>query len=113
METSSAYFRDERSIIGAYKADKLTESDEIYARKCEILDMLSVSKKLMKFFSISHIVFVLLIMVVSLPAAIGWFFTGGIIYIPMLISLNTSKKRAKTLEVATEKYCKELGIDSV
>ena len=92
---------DERSIIGSYKADNLTDPDMIYSRKVELLRMLK-QFKLMGWCSIVGGIPCLLFII---P---GLFLIGIGIWV-----LRYTKKKEQLIESATEKYCLELEIEAV
>ena len=104
---------DVRAIIGAYKSDNLTDSDEIYYKQQEILKAFSTIS------NVTNICLVVFFLFFLLFASIAGFW-GGVIalvffiplgVLPALFSIRTQKNKKAAFETATSKYCKEVGVN--
>ncbi|ELC0660862.1 hypothetical protein SD340_004246 [Vibrio fluvialis] len=114
MEIKDAYLLDERSIVGAYKADNLTDPDSIYARKVEVIQSLSMPVRFMKIGLGFYLFLTVLLSLLNIFMGISFGVILGIFVIPMHFWFKSRiDKKTKLFESATEKYCLELGIDPV
>ncbi len=94
--------KNERSVIGYYKADNLTDPDAIYSRKEELVSMIK-TLKIMGWF-----------LVLVTPIGLLMFVIPGIVSLCVGVwCILSAKKKINLIEAATNKYCSELGIEAV
>lgn len=103
--------RDEREVVGIFKMAGVTDPDQIYAMKLELLRPASERIKLAKwgFFALLAMtvgLFVTVIGIIVIPAVVG-------LMVPLPFKYMNGKRLAGIVERGTREYCESIGVRPV
>ena len=101
--------KDERSLIGYYKANNLTDSDAIYVEKLNLLTIHNVDK-LGLWVLFVMFTFVALLIGALLESLITLAFFS-IVPIFIFTRIKKTKKMIKMINTVTDQYCKDIGVE--
>lgn len=106
---TQASIKDERSLLGYYKANGLTDSDSIYGEKIALLKIHRINKfGLWALFVMFTFVALLIGALLESLIVLAFF---GIVPIFIFMRIRKTKKLIKMINSVTAQYCKDIGVD--